>query len=201
MGDDNQQADMYLQSGHLYLWGDRLFNAEKGNRGWSLLYIDRKTGKPRPPAPGALNSYFLMRGSWYEALYASGERQFKVGAVVEIDLRQFRDLAGSASIDLVEGHIYSDGKIVYEASRADLPFVRTLTRVNIDRGVLVAPIVANSLVAYFQHEHGYWYVLRVGNEHTDRSKVLGLAPDFASEILPKLVHVADSLQNYVNCMT
>lgn len=198
MANENQQADMYLQSGHLYLWGDRLFNAEKGERGWSLLYIDRQTGKPLPPAPGALNAYFFMRGSWYEALYASEAGRFKVGAVVEIDLTQFRDLAGTQTFDFIEGHIYSDGKLVYAASRPDPPFVRALNRVNIDRGVLVAPIVANSLVGYLQHENGYWYVLRVGNEKTDRSKVLRLAPDFASEIRPKLVHVADSLQDYVN---
>jgi hypothetical protein len=194
-------ADQLLTPGHLYLWGDRLFEANKGS-GWSLLYIDRQTGLPSPAAPGVLNGYILVRGIWYEALYKSSDKRdgFTVGAMVDIDLTQFRDLATSGAVDLVDGHIYSNGKLVYQAKRVEEEgvLVWALFRVPIHKGKFLYPIIADSIVGYKQDNRGVWHVLRVGNQYTESQMVLRPCPEFASDILPKLQHVADSSNDYLN---
>jgi hypothetical protein len=109
-------------------------------------------------------------------------------------------------MQLVDGHIYTDGKILYQASApSGAPFAMALYRLNIYNGMLVYPIVAGSLVGYFLYEHEGefspgqgWYVLRVGDpKYTDEDKVLRPDPYFEIDVLPTLTHVADSLLDYL----
>lgn len=192
------QAHQLLKTGHLYLWGDKLVRANR-EFSWSLLVIDRKTDMPAPPGAGVLHGYICVRGTWYEVSYdADGNR--RVGGQVEIDLTQFHDIARPDPEHLLDGHVYSDGKWAFVAKRIDQadPYVLTLYRVNKILNTLRTTIIAGDLVGYAYDVKGHWRKMTLGNPMRDEPQlVLRICTDFDSEILPRLTHVAGSMQGYV----
>jgi hypothetical protein len=102
-------------------------------------------------------------------------------------------------MELIDGHVYRDGKEVYQATKAvSAAFTLALFRVNIYKGALVDPIVAGSIIGYLQKQGGEWHVLRVGHpKYTNSAKVLRPYPYFVIDVLPNLKHVADSFEEYI----
>jgi hypothetical protein len=103
-------------------------------------------------------------------------------------------------VELVSGHIYSDGKYTYQAIKPeDDLLLFALYRVNIHNRTLVYPIIADSLVGYVQVDSGHWHQLVVGNlKYSNQRMFLRPCPEFASEVFPTLQHEADSFNDYLN---
>jgi hypothetical protein len=103
------------------------------------------------------------------------------------------------NVELVSGHIYSDGKLAYQAIKPEQEHLLfALYRINIVGGVQVRPIIADSFVGYVQTDDGYWHRLVVGNlNYSNQPMFLRPCPEFASDILPNLKHEADNLNDYL----
>lgn len=105
----------------------------------------------------------------------------------------------SGEINLIDGHVYSDGKSIFVAVHSvDHPyFLWSLYRLIRGENTLERPNTPGDLAGYDLDKEGHWRELRIGDTEAGENRLPSrISPHFEAEIMPTLEEIADSIQAY-----
>jgi len=104
------------------------------------------------------------------------------------------------AVELIDGHIYSDGALMYAASKSEIDslFYWGLFLFSIEDGRAVPSSIPGSIVGFLQSKDGTWYLCAVGNPEITKEKlVMYPFANFENAVMSHLEHQDDTIRGYL----